>query len=354
MLSGVLAHPARTADDRGASMVVAMAAALIVLGFGAVVLQLVRDDLSVVDRRLGVDEATLHAEFAASEGVARVVDGQEGIYTGAGTVDGDDYGYTVTPNGDETWTIVGRAGDGSQERIVTTVIRRQTTGTAPEPDRYAAYAEDLFDIGWVRGGDIEGPIGAGDRVKYWYSHSVASRQDYVNRCENCPNPLQITSYETLPLPDPTGAAPCPADGSYRLTGPVTLSGAYDCSTGWRTLRISGTIDISGPVVIHVGNNTRLDIRNATINDGGDSADFVIAKATTSNWAYRGVVDDTTLYGRILAPESYIYVGDVTWRGTFEVGTWWLYDWATIDGAWDGDAGGTGQITEWLIDSWQLS
>ena len=324
-------------------MIAALAATMVVLGFGAVTLQLVQDDLRQADRRLDSDEASLHAEYAASEGVSRVFDGQLTTTSGSGTVDGADYAYTITANGDETWTVIGRSGEGAEERTVTADVRRVVTEVsgppvAPEVERYAAYGYELIDIGWVRGGDVAGPVASGERIKFWYSHSIGTQQEYVTTCENCPNPVVNTSYVPITLPTPTNAQACPANGSYRLTGPVTLSGHYDCSGNRETLRISGDIDVSGPVVIFVGNNTRLDIRNATINDGGQSADFVIAKPTSSTWSYRSTIDDSTMYGRILAPESWMYVGDVTWRGAFEVETWWLYDWATIDGAWDGEPG----------------
>ena len=322
--------------DRGASMIAALAATMVVLGFGAVTLQLAQNHLREADRRLDRDEPTLHAEHAASQGVSQVLDGVVASATGSGTVDGADYDFTITNNGDETWTVVGRSGEGNAERTATAELRREQTNSAvAEVERYAAYAYDLLDIGWVRGGDVAGPVASGDRVKYWYTHSIGTRQDYVTTCENCPNPQINTSYVPLDVPSPSAPQACPVDGSYQLTGPVTLSGEYDCSSNQETLRISGQIDISGPVVIHVGDDTRLDVRNATINSGGQSGDFVIAKPTTTTWAYQATVDDTTMNARILAPENYVYVGDVTWRGTFEVGTWWLYDWATIDGAWDG-------------------
>ncbi|MEM9466646.1 MAG: lectin-like protein [Actinomycetota bacterium] len=317
-------------------MIAALTATIVVLGFGAVTLKLVQNDLRAADQRLEQDEPSLHAELAASEGVARVLDGQEASFSGTGTVDGADYAYTITNNGDDTWTIVGRSGDGSRERTATSELRREVSSTVSGPEeRFAVYGYELVDIGWVRGGDVAGPVASGERVRYWYSHSIGTRQDYVTTCDNCPNPQVNTSYVPLALPTPATPQACPVNGSYQLTGPVTLSGQYDCSAGGVTLSISGTVDVSGPVVIFVGDDTRLDIRNATINAGGDSADFVIAKPTASTWSYRSTIDDTTMHGRILAPESWMYVGDVTWRGTFEVETWWLYDWATIDGAWDG-------------------
>ena len=332
----------REVHDRGASMIAALVATMVVLGFGAVTLELVQDDLREPDRRLERDEASLHAEYAASQGVSRVFDGQTSSFSATGTVDGADYAYDITDNGDDTWTVVGRSGEGSGERTATAELRREVTVEAGDPtppppavERYGAYAYELLDIGWVRGGDVAGPVGSGERVRFWYSHSIATRQDYVTTCENCPNPQLNASYVPIALPTASSPQACPANGSYRLTGPV--SGQYDCSTSRRTLRISGTIDVSGPVVIFVGDDTRLDIRNATINNNGSSADFLIVKPTSSSWSYRSTIDDSTMYGQILAPETWMYVGDVTWRGTFEVETWWLYDWATIDGAWDGGA-----------------
>ena len=55
----------------------------------------------------------------------------------------------------------------------------------------------------------------------------------------------------------------------------------------------------------------------------------------------------------LSPGTWWYVGDVAWRGTFEVGSWWLYDWANIDGAWDGGEPSTVTVS-WHIDRWQLA
>lgn len=356
MLSRLLRRMSdRRVDDRGASMIAALTATMVVLGFGALTLQLVQDDLRQADRRLDRDEPSLHAEYAASQGIGRVLDGNEATASGSGTVDGADYDYRITNNGDDTWTIIGRAGEDSAERTATATLRRETTITmVPAVERYAAFAYELLDIGWVRSGDVAGPVGSADRVKFWYSHSIGTRQDYVSTCENCPNPQLNSTYVPLDVPTPSSPQACPADGSYNLTGPVTLRGEYDCSAAASTLRISGTISIDGPVVIHLGDDTRLDIRDATINSGGDSEDFVIAKPTSSTWSYRSTIDDTTMNARVLAPESWVYLGDVTWRGTFEVETWWLYDWATIDGAWDGDTEEPGiTTTAWHIDSWQL-
>ena len=222
-------------------------------------------------------------------------------------------------------------------------------------DRYAVFTESLLDIGWVRSGDVDGPVGSRDRIRYWYSHAIGTTQDVVagGSCSNCPDPQTIDSYETLPLPDASGAAPCPASSSYRLTGPVELGGHYLCDRAWSTLRISGEITVSEPTVIHVGSNTRIDIRDATLNPDGNSANLLIVQPTTSGWAYRAVIDDTTMYGRILTPDTWWYVGDVAWRGTFEVESWWLYDWANIDGAWDGGVSATVTVS-WHIDRWQLS
>jgi hypothetical protein len=338
----MLSRAACGAGDRGASMIAALAATMVVLGFGAVTLQVVQDDLRNADRRLDRDEPSLHAEYAASEGISRILDGAESSAVASGTVDGEDYGYSITANGDDTWTVVGRSGSGSQERTATAELRRTitVTGDAAE-ERYAVYAYDEIDVGYITSGDIVGPLGSASEFDFWYGYSVGTRQDYVDICDSCPNPRLDSSYVPITLPTPASPQPCPANGAYELTGPVTLSGHYDCSASGQTLEISGTIAISGPTVIHVGDNTRLDIRNATLNDGGASQDFVIAKPTSSNWADVGVIDDTLMFGRILAPELWLYVGDVTWRGVFEVGTWWLYDWARIDGAYDGPAVSTG-------------
>ena len=239
-------------------------------------------------------------------------------------------------------------------RRITADVEVATTMGANE-DRYAVWTEALLDIGWVRSGDVDGPVGSRDRIRYWYSHAIGTTQDVVDggTCSNCPNPQTIDDYETLPLPDPSGAAACPADAGYRLTGPVQLGGAYLCDRAWSTLRISGEISVSEPTVIHVGSNTRIDIRNATLNPDGGSANLLIVQPSTTGWAYRAVIDDSTMYGRILTPETWWYVGDVAWRGLFEVESWWLYDWANIDGAWDGGGPTTITVT-WHLDRWQLS
>lgn len=547
-------------DDRGASLVASVMAMVAILGFGAVALEAVENHHDGVERTRDADRVALAAEFAASEGAARVMDGDHLAFTGTGTLEGVDYSYAATPTGDGRWTVVGRAGSGRDERVVEADLRRDeqadgavvpqyalwadqirvrwssgvidgligaaeridirgdalaseqhllapdatcrgcdnpvsiteyiapalpatdgatacpadgrgrirnttvaagtyrcggtwlrfrgtvtldgpvvfvldpgtrldvrntdvNAGGSPDDlqivkptttttrwsrfddasfvghitmpgtrllvdddvswdgriavgyanlrritadvevattmgaaeDRYAVWTEALLDIGWVRSGDVDGPVGSRDRIRYWYSHAIGTTQDVVagGTCSNCPNPVTIDDYATLPLPDPSGAASCPANGSYRLTGPIELGGDYLCDRAWSTLRISGEITVSGPTVIHVGSNTRIDIRNATLNPDGDSANLLIVQATTTGWAYRAVIDDSTMYGRILTPETWWYVGDVAWRGLFEVESWWLYDWANIDGAWDGGGPGTVTIT-WHIDRWQLS
>lgn len=339
--------------DRGASMIAALAATMVVLGFGALSLQLVRAELRQADQRLDRNEAFAHAEYAASEGINRVINGNEGSTVQTGTVDGVDYGYTVTANGDETWTIVGRSGLNTDERTVTAEIARTVENDAAVVERYAAYGYQHIDVGYVGGGDINGPIGSGGSMTFYHGDALGTRQDHVTTCSGCPNPQVTTTYSPIVLPAADNPAACPADGDYRITGPVALGGHYDCSATGETLEISGTITMSSPVVIHLGSDTNVDIFNATINQAGHSSDFIIAKADTTVAAYRSTIDDSTVNMRILAPTSWLYVGDVTWRGTFEVEQWWLFDYATIDGTWDGDPS-TGTITtSWDLTSWQL-
>ncbi len=261
-----------------------------------------------------------------------------------------------------TWSgtvTLGEAKFDKAKLTVTMVAYSASSGgggptTTTSGDRYAVFTESLLDIGWVRSGDVDGSVGSRKTIKFWYSHRIGDSQDYVSggTCINCPNPKVISDYDTLPLPSSAGAASCPADGTYRITS-LTLGGSYLCGRSSATLRISGTINIIGPTVIHVGPSTRIDIRDARINAGGDSADFLIVQPSVQSFAYRAVIDDTTMHGRILTPATWWYVGDVTWRGTFEVGSWWLYDWANIDGAWDGTTGSDPKTETWKITAWEI-
>ena len=85
MLIGRQTQGRRVRAERGASMVVALVATVAVLGFGAVVLQMVEADVRGVTARLEREEAVLHAEYALSEAVARVIDGQEATANGGGS-----------------------------------------------------------------------------------------------------------------------------------------------------------------------------------------------------------------------------------------------------------------------------
>ena len=142
MLIGRQTQGHRVRAERGASMVVALVATVAVLGFGAVVLQMVEADVRGVTARLEREEAVLHAEYALSEAVARVIDGQEATANGGGSVDGSAYTWEITNNGDESWTVVGRAGEDLSEQEVTTTLRR-TFNSPPSssPVQYALWAD---------------------------------------------------------------------------------------------------------------------------------------------------------------------------------------------------------------------
>lgn len=226
----------------------------------------------------------------------------------------------------------------------------------PADDRYAIWTETLLDIGYVRSGGVEGPIGSRSQIKFWYDDWIGSSQNVVSggSCINCPNPLSIDGYELMDLPDSAGAAACPVVAGYRLRD-RDLAGSYLCDSNHRTLRIRGDITVTEPTVLHIGTDTRLDIRDANINLDGNSAAFVIVQGSVSSWAAEATIDDVVMHGQILTPSTWWWVGDITWQGTFEVDTFWLYDWANINGEWDGVAPpDDSDPGAWEIVGWKLS
>ena len=336
----VRANSARSDVDRGAAMVVALVATMVVLGFGVVILQIVQADLGAVGDRVDREEALLHAEFALTEAVARVADGQEGLYRGDGTVDGDAYSYDITPGGTDTWTIVGRAGAGPAERTLTTTLRRDVTpGSA---DEYALWAETIDSTDAA--GIVSGLIGASGSMDL-DGGSVGAEQHLLNgaTCAGCATPVAITSYTPPTVPTPVSPSPCPYSNSDRIRNTTIAAGHYSC--GGNRLRIQGDVELAGPVVIHLDPGTRVEITNASVNAAGDPDDLWIVQ-TSDGGAGDSLLDDATFVGHISMPEARMEFTDlVGWSGRIVVEYAELNQ-PVLAALWD-PAGGSGG---WTTDS----
>ncbi|MFQ5558683.1 MAG: hypothetical protein ACE5GB_14410, partial [Acidimicrobiales bacterium] len=161
----------------------------------------------------------------------------------------------------------------------------------------------------------------------------------------------IDSHTPSQLPSTDAPLPCPADGRSRIANVTLEAGHYLCDSPG-VLWFSARIEVKGPVVIEVGPRTRFVISGAQIGAAGGADDFVVSQPSTIGVARYAVIHNSVFHGRILAPRTYLYtVGDVTWRGTFEVSWWLVWSRAVIDGAWEGTTPST--ATSYTITGWAL-
>ena len=331
MLIGRQTQGYRVRAERGASMVVALVATVAVLGFGAVVLQMVEADVRGVTARLEREEAVLHAEYALSEAVARVIDGQEATANGGGSVDGAAYTWEITNNGDESWTVVGRAGEDLSEQEVTTTLRR-TFNSPPSssPVQYALWADRVEGDG--ASGAFWGLVGASGWMD-WDGSSVGVEQHLLTgaTCSGCSNPVGVSSYTPVAAPVPVSSGSCPYSGGYsdKIKNDTIAAGHYSC--GGSKLKLEGSISVTGPVVIHLESNTELDIKDASINVGGDPDDFWVVQATDPGSKWSGL-EDSTLVGHLSMPQSQFWAYKSSWTGRIAVDYAYLY--SDISGIWD--------------------
>ena len=325
------------------------------LGFGAVALQLATDDLAFGERRLRGDEATLHAEYAASEAISRVIEGEEAAYSGSGTVDGAAYQFSVTPSSADTWDIVGEAGSGIHSRTVTVELRRAAGDPDPDPDvAYVLWADEI-EVNNVSG-SLSGLIGATTSIDIINGSSIGTEQHLLNgaTCSGCDNPVAITSYNPPSPPTPQNPGSCPYTSNDKIKNTTLSAGHYECSGN--KLKLEGTISVTGPVVIFLDPGTKLEIKNAQINVGGDADDFQVVQSTNSTGKKK--FDDSEVVGHLTMPEAYLeFKDDVAWTGRIVLDRA-KFNRPDLDvdalpsGSGSGGGGGASS-TSWHLDGWQL-
>ncbi len=301
--------------ERGASMLIALGLTVAVLGFGAVALRIATDDLSASDRMVDRSRAELLAELGASEAVGLILDGATSDLSGSGVVDGVSYSYSAVLEQDASWTVTGSAGSPPDQRLVTVTLGGGGA-TDPPNDAFAFWA-NVIEADDDSTGTINAPIGAA--VDIQFEDSAFGTAQYLlpgAACQGCDNSMPLDSHTATPLPSAAGAQPCPYTSGHEIKNSTIAAGTYSCTAVH--LHLKGAISVSGPVVLYLGPNTELDMKNTQVNVGGSADNLIIAQAPAGKDT-KAKIERSTFVGQILMPSAKLEMKKmVTWTGLIEV------------------------------------
>lgn len=334
-----LRRPGPVSGDRGAALLMAVAALSIVAVLGAVLLADARTEVRRAERLVDRSESDHLVEIAVAEAWARIVDGETRGFTDSGTASTGDWSLVATP-GDERWSLQIAAestGDPVDARV--TISR--------EPLLPYTLVVDDARTGPLTG-LVEGRVGIHGLATFG-GRALGDVQELLGptaQCKGCDKPIQVGPTDTSVVAPSLRDAACPAvDGV--VTGELEPGYRYDCAK-FEKIVIQGKVAAEGPVVLAFGPDVALRFDRAAINVGRSPSDFVITTSSTSDTAIEAF--DSEFHGILSGPDSGLRTEGLRWEGAIVVRVLLSADGSELTGTWSDDLTGLGfggwRVTEW--------
>ncbi|MEZ5246327.1 MAG: hypothetical protein R2707_14590 [Acidimicrobiales bacterium] len=327
------------ATDRGAALLIAVAALALVALLGAALLANAQAEVRRAERLVDRTEGDQLIEIAVAEAWAEIVAGATREFTDSGTATGGRWSLVATP-GDERWTvrIDARTDD---DRIAGQII------VSREPlSPYTLVVNDAKT--GPLSGLVEGRVGIRGEATF-AGRSLGDVQELIGpsaQCNGCSNPIEVEPTDIAIAPPELPKAPCPAvDGA--ITG--KLAGGYDyiCASP-RSIVITGEVAADGQVTLSFGADVELVLEGAVVNVGGSPADFFIRTDSRSDAAV--TARKSEFHGILTGSDGGLRTDGLRWEGTIAVGTLRSADGSELTGRWSDDLVALGfggwRITEW--------
>lgn len=335
------AHYSRT-GDRGAALLIAVAALSLVALVGAVLLADAQSEIRRAERLVDRTEGDHLVEIAVAAAWAEIVDGASLAFEESGAADTGTWTVRAAP-ADDLWVLsVEATTDGD---VVTGRITVSRDALVP----YTLVVDDAA-TGPLRG-RVAGRIGIHGEATF-SGRSLGDLQELIGpaaNCTGCDNPVAVADGDTS-IPMPTlPPAPCP-DSSGTISGALPGGFRYEC-TAPGLIVIDGVVTADGPVVLFFADDVDVRLDNATVHVGGAPADFLIHTDSSSASAIE--IIDSQFHGMLDAPDGRLLADGFRWEGTVVVHDLRTLAGSELTGTWSDDLATLG-FGGWRVTEWDTS
>ena len=333
-----------TTDDRGAALLFASIALLVVAALGTAVLARAESRTTSSARAVDRARAETLVDVAVADAWGRIEGGALAPFRGSDSTPTGDWAYEAFPVGDDRWDLEVSTGD--DHHGVTAVVSFGRDARHP----YTLFADEITT--GALSGRVRGRVGATGAVVFG-GRALGDTQELVGpdaTCRGCDNPVDVDRPRNRYAVRPPGSSTraCPATAG-EISGPLTPGDPYLCDTPG-VLTAVDPIDLTPPVMLVLGRDVSLDLATSTWNRGGRAADLVVVQDDAGGGEIRATDADIT--AMIVAPSTPMTVHGLTWRGTIDVASFTAPPGAAVTGDWDPglvDLGHDG----WRVTGWDL-
>lgn len=331
-----------TPADRGAALLIAVAALALVALLGAALLARAQADVRRAERLVDRSEGDHLVEIAVAAAWADIVAGETSEFSASGRAATGDWSVLASPV-DDHWQLridVATDGDDIEGRVV----------VSREP--LLPYSLLLGD---ARTGPLTGRVGgrvavSGDVV--FGGRPLGDVQELIGpdaSCAGCDNAVEVATLPTMAaLPD-LPVAGCP-DVAGTISGALPGGFRYEC-TAPGVIVVSGAVTTDGPVVLWFGVDTEVRLDAASVHLGGSPTDFFIQAESSGNAAVTAV--DSDFHGVLRVPNGRLTTDGFRWEGTLETADLRTADGSELTGDWSSDLETLG-FGGWRITHWETS
>lgn len=339
-----MTHPNNRGDARRGhgeqgSIAVAMAVILILTGLSVAVMTRTIHGMKSVRQGQDFNAALAHADAGVSDALFRIDQMGSSIATidvAEGELNGETYRYTATKVDDQTFLITALG-----------TVNGRPHGVQAKAVRQLKYPFAIFGVNGLTfngngtntiratlpNGNIDisrqARVGSNHAIVVHSGQGAGDGQIYYTTdgsCSGCPNGTVAQGpYDTPDPAVPTSATPGGCPGTNGTVTGVLAAGTYICS---QDITFSGTVTVSGPVVIYMKNPTTgnqtsdLNLSGATVNSGGDPTNLQIFKIGSGEVNPGNGSHAVNFSGIVYAPGADMTVngGQLTWTGSLTLNT----------------------------------
>lgn len=330
--------------DRGATLLIAVAALALAGMLGAVALANARTELRHSDRLVERSVSDGLTELAVADAWSSIVGGAATSFVGEGETDGG------------TWSYVARVVDPDRWEIETTAIADQTETNGTIAVAREPLMPYTLRVGTVSTapltGRVSGRVAVLDRATF-VGQALGDTQELIGgaECTGCTNAVEVGDGQPFRAPLPaTGltAAPCPDVGG-TVTGFVPGGFVYGCTDP--SLVFAGAIGTDGPVLFELGPDVVLSLEDAAVNVGGDPSAFVVSSTAGSSTLHTS--RDSVFHGVLALPDSQLATDGLDWVGLVVADDLDPVSGSRLVGDWDPSLASYG-FDSWRIVQWNIT
>jgi hypothetical protein len=331
-------------EERGAALLLAVAALTLVSLLGAVLLTNARAEIRRADRLVNRAETDSIIDVAVSTAWGDIVAGAATAFGGSGDAAGGPWSFRATPVTSTRWEITVDAGAGPDSVTGRVTITRE----ALLP--YSLLVDDVST--GPLSGRVEGRIAITGDARF-AGRSLGDIQELIGEdatCTGCDNPVLIDATrddDRVSAPDDRPIRSCPdVDGT--ITGLLEGNVVYECDDD-TSLVFTGVVSVNGPVVFALGPEVTLRFDRADLNPAGDPADLLIIQPEADDPDI--TIVDTTLSGVLSVPHGRIAASGLRWEGMVAAAELVASSGSELTGGWTPTLESFG-FEGWRITGWR--